>query len=169
MEVLMTNKLFDLPDLKELRDWQTYDQKGYEALVGILKGHKKILILATKNAGKNTVQHSIVNFIHRSHSETLVIPSIEGVNMNKIRSDKKINNLKKLCNNQKSFVACVQHSGNHQMSVSEYVNEFDGWFDCVLDLRNFDGNRVLCAIYEGKKSLKCVYEHELVKSYLVAA
>lgn len=162
-------KLYDLPDLVQLKEWQAYDQRGYEALISMLKSHKKILILATKNAGKNTVQNSIVNFIHRSHVETLVIPSLENVNLNKVKSNKKINDLKKLCKNQKSFVACIQHSGNCQLPVSEFVSEFEGWFDCVLDLRNFKGQRFLCAIYEGRKAFKCVYEHNLAKVYLVAS
>ena len=162
-------KLYELPDLKQLKEWQTYDQKGYEALVRMLSSHKKVLILATKNAGKNTLQHSIVNFIHRTHVETLVIPSVENIRMNKIKSNKKINDLKKLCNNQKSFIACIQHDGDHQSSVNEFINGFSGWFDCILDLRSFDGQGVLCAIYEGHKSFKCVYEHDLVKSYFIAA
>ena len=162
-------KLYDLPDLKQLKDWKTYDQKGYEALAKMLSTHKKILILATKDAGKNTVQNSIVNFIHRSHKEILVFPSIEGVNIHKMDSNKKMNDLKKICKNQKSFVACIQHSGDVEIPVSEFVSEFAGWFDCILDLRNYEGQRILCAIYEGSKTFKCTYKHKFVKSNLVAA
>ncbi|MGZ3692251.1 MAG: hypothetical protein ACXVLQ_17860 [Bacteriovorax sp.] len=162
-------KLYDLPDLLQLKEWKTYDQTGYEALVKMLGSHKKVLILANKNAGKNTVQNSIVNFIHRTHEETLVIPSLEGVKINKMNSNKKINELKKMCKNQKSFVAAIQYDGNHEVPVSEYVGEFSGWFDCVLDLRNVEGQRILCGIYAGKKSFKCVYKHHFIKSHLVAA
>jgi hypothetical protein len=162
-------KLYDLPDLKQLKEWKTYDQKGYEALVKMMATHKKILILATKNAGKNTVQHSIVNYIHRTHAETLVIPSLEGVNLQKMKSNKKITQLKKMCKDQKSYLACIQHDGDWEMPVSDYVAEFSGWFDCILDLRFYEGQRILCAIYEGKKSYKCVYKHEFVKTNRVAA
>lgn len=34
-------KLYDLPDLKQLKEWKTYDQKGYEALVKMMGTHKK--------------------------------------------------------------------------------------------------------------------------------
>jgi hypothetical protein len=153
-------KLAKLPDLEKLRDWKSIDKKGYQVLVKALKGEKKILVLATKNAGKNTVQNSIVNYIHRSQKETLVFPSVEKVDLGKIKSNKKLNEMKKICLTQKSYVAAIQYTG--AVAVSEFISNFFGWFDLVLDLRKFKDQRLLCAIYEGKK-LKCSYRHKLVK------
>lgn len=131
--------------------------------------HKKFLVLATKNAGKNTVQHSIVNYIHRMHEETLVIPSIEAIKLDKMKTNKKINQLKKMCQDHKSYVVSIQHNGGAKVSVSEYIEDFAGWFDCVLDLRFHEEHRILCAVYEGRNTLKCVYQHELLKNFKIPA
>lgn len=163
------SKLYELPDLKQLKEWKTYDQEGFNSLIKILSKHKKILILATKDSGKNTFQNSIVNYIHRSHRETLVLPSIEGIRLKKVKSHKKINEYKKFCKSQKSYVACFQHSSFSEEDINNHLIEFSSWFDCVLDLRNIEGQRILFAIYEGNKNLKCTYQNKKSKHKQIAA
>lgn len=154
-------KLHDLVDLEQLKEWKAFDQKSYNLLLKMIKKNKKMLVLATTtNAGISTVQNAIVNYIHRCHEETLVIPVLKTVNMNKSKSDKNINSLKKLCKGQKNYIASIHHTKNYKIPVPEAVKNLSGLFDCVLEMRNIEGTRTLVAIYEGKKSLKCIYSRE---------
>jgi hypothetical protein len=118
------------------------------------------VLATTTNAGVTTLQNAIVNYIHRCREETLVIPVLKTVNMNKVKSDKSIKALKKICKDQKHYITSIHHTKSYKGPVSEAVNEFAGLFDCVLEMRNDEGTRVLEAIYEGKKSLKCIYKRK---------
>lgn len=157
-----------LPDLAQLKKWGSLDSQSYKEIISALEKHQKILIIAPKNSGKNTVQHAVVNHLHRLYKEPFVIPSIEGVPTKKFKAHSKIKGLKKLIKEFKSYVASVQYLGNSKTDISELTEYLLPHFDMIIDLRNLDGNRVVCNIIKGSKSPNYIYSNPEFEKFLAA-
>ena len=162
------SKLEVLPDLAQLKKWGLMDAKSIQEVSSALKKHQKFLIIAPKNSGKNTVQHAVVNHLHRLYKEPFVIPSIEGIPTNKFKAHSKIKGLKKLIKDFNSYVASIQYQGNSKTDITELTEYLLPYFDLIIDLRNLNGNRVICSLIRGRKNPNYVYYNPRFEKYLAA-
>lgn len=133
-------KLKKVVDLNQLKTWGCLNKKNFKLLNKSLEKKKKVLILATKNAGKNTVQHAIVNHYHKLLKDPFVVPPIEGIPIRSFNRNKKVVQLKKMISNFKSYVVAIQHTGMARSNIEEMANYFLTDFDLIIDLRNVKKN-----------------------------
>ena len=157
-----------LPDLAQLKKWGAMDSKSYKEIVSALDKNHKILILAPKNSGKNTVQHAVVNHLHRLHKEPIVVPPVEGIPTSKFKANIKLKGLKKLIKDFNSYVVSIQYLGSSKSDISELTEYLLPHFDFIIDLRNLDGDRVICNLIKGRKNINYVYSNPKFEKYLAA-
>lgn len=158
----------ELADLEQLMKWGTMDSISYKEVLSALERHQKILIVAAKDSGKNTVQHAVVNYMHRLRKEPFVIPSIEGVPTKRFKNHLRLKGLKRLIMGFNSYVASIQYLGNSKTDISELTEYLIPHFDIIIDLRNLDGHRVICNLIKGRKYPNYVYTNPKFDKYLVA-
>lgn len=157
-----------LPDLGQLKTWGAMDKKCHNEIVAALESKGRILILAGKNSGKNTLQHAIVNHMHRLHKDPFVIPPVEGVPSKCFHSNKKMADFKRLIKKFDSCVASIQYLGSDKADISGLVDFILPDFDLIVDLRNLDGQRVVCNLIKGRKNPSYFYTNSKFKKFIAA-
>ncbi|CBW26037.1 hypothetical protein BMS_1159 [Halobacteriovorax marinus SJ] len=162
------SSLRQLPDLGQLKKWGSLDASSFKEIRAALEKNQKILILAPKDSGKNTVQHAIVNYLHRMHKEPMVLPSIEGVSAKKFKSNLKLKSMKKHLRNFKSYVAAIQYTGSSKTDISDLTSYLLEDFDLIVDLRNISGSRVVCNLIKGRKNINLIYTNPKFEKYIAA-
>lgn len=152
----MSNLVY-LPELKELKKCGVIDHTIYQEMNKALTNHKKFLILAPKNCGKNTYQHIIINHLHRIQKDPLVVPSIERIPLKNFNIHPKIKNMKKVIKEFKSYVVTIQHTGSTQSDTSNLAKNLLPHFNLIIDLRILDGNRTIGHLIKGRKKINYIY------------
>ena len=112
--------------------------------------------------------HSNTELLVKTSRRLSYIPSIEGIPTNKFKAHSKIKGLKKLIKDFNSYVASIQYQGNSKTDITELTEYLLPYFDLIIDLRNLNGNRVICSLIRGRKNPNYVYYNPRFEKYLAA-
>ncbi len=162
------SNLRQLPDLSKLKAWKSMDLESYKEITASLEKGQRVLILAPKDSGKNTVMNAVVNHLHRLQKDPFVIPAMEGIPTKGFKAHHKVKQLKKLISGFDSYVAAVQYTGSGKTDINKMVEYFLPHFDLIIDLRNMNGRRVVCNLVKGRHKANYIYTNPQFIKYIAA-
>lgn len=151
------NQLLKIPALAQLHKLKLIDKKSNKMLSELIENSNKVLVIASKASGKNTLQNSIVtNFLNRQ-KDPLVIPPTTGISLASISSNSKLKSLKSMIKDYKCYITSIEYRNNVNSNIEELVKLFLKEFDLIIDLRKIEKDRTICNIITGNVRLNYIY------------